>query len=56
VTSGAGQQISDLIDKNNQQIVEIEFSDLPGLWQHFSMPPSELVEIDASLRRKQRGQ
>ncbi|KKL71504.1 hypothetical protein LCGC14_2094280, partial [marine sediment metagenome] len=40
------QQVSDLIKKNNILIVDLKFNDLPGLWQHFSIPPSELTEMD----------
>jgi len=40
------QKVSDLIKKNNIQIVDLKFNDLPGLWQHFSIPPSELTEMD----------
>jgi glutamine synthetase len=31
-----------LIKKKNIQIVDLKFNDLPGLWQHFSIPASEL--------------
>ena len=31
-----------LIKDNNIQIVDLKFNDLPGLWQHFSIPISEL--------------
>ncbi|MCX6690507.1 MAG: glutamine synthetase beta-grasp domain-containing protein, partial [Methanoregula sp.] len=39
------EQISEvhaLIKKKNIQIVDLKFNDLPGLWQHFSIPASEL--------------
>ncbi len=31
-----------LIKKKNIQIVDLKFNDLPGLWQHFSIPAAEL--------------
>ncbi|MCH6555833.1 MAG: glutamine synthetase beta-grasp domain-containing protein, partial [Chloroflexi bacterium] len=40
------QQVTDLIKKNNIQIIDLKFNDLPGLWQHFSIPPADLTEID----------
>jgi len=40
------QRISALIKENGIQIVDLKFNDLPGLWQHFSIPVSELSEID----------
>ena len=38
------QQVTDLIKKNNIQIIDLKFNDLPGLWQHFSIPPAEITE------------
>src|SRR3989337_218997 len=46
LTPEDAKQVSDLIKKNNIQIVDLKFNDLPGLWQHFSMPFSELTELD----------
>jgi len=46
LTPEDAKQVSDLIKKNNIQIVDLKFNDLPGLWQHFSIPPSELTEMD----------
>ena len=31
-----------LIKENNIQIIDLKFNDLPGLWQHFSIPTTEL--------------
>ncbi len=31
-----------LIKENNIQIIDLKFNDLPGLWQHFSIPIGEL--------------
>ncbi|MBN1794064.1 MAG: type I glutamate--ammonia ligase [Candidatus Omnitrophica bacterium] len=39
-----------MIRENNIQIVDLKFNDLPGLWQHFSMPVSELTEIDDPIK------
>jgi glutamine synthetase len=44
------QHISKLIKENNIQIVDLKFNDLPGLWQHFSIPSSELWEIDDPVK------
>lgn len=40
------QKINKIIKENNIQIVDLKFNDLPGIWQHFSIPVSELTEID----------
>ncbi len=34
------------VKDNDIKIVDLKFNDLPGLWQHFSMPSSELTEMD----------
>ena len=34
----------DLIEKNNARMVDFKFVDFPGVWQHFSVPVSELDE------------
>jgi glutamine synthetase len=39
-------EILTYIKKNNIEIIDLKFNDLPGLWQHFSLPASELTEID----------
>jgi len=38
--------VSKLIRGNGTEIVDLKFCDLPGLWQHFSIPSSEISEID----------
>ena len=35
---GAIEGVSKLIKKNGIEIVDFKFNDLPGLWQHFSIP------------------
>lgn len=44
------QKVTELIKENNIQIVDLKFNDLPGLWQHFSIPASELSEIDDPIK------
>ena len=46
MTEQAAKKVSDMIKENNLQIVDLKFNDLPGLWQHFSIPPRELTELD----------
>ncbi|MBN1688843.1 MAG: type I glutamate--ammonia ligase, partial [Candidatus Omnitrophica bacterium] len=40
------EEIKRYIAKNNIQVVDFKFNDLPGLWQHFSIPASELVDYE----------
>lgn len=40
------QDVIRMIKETGVQIVDLKFNDLPGLWQHFSMPVSELTEMD----------
>ena len=46
MTPEEAQKVFDLVKANDIQIVDLKFNDLPGLWQHFSMPVSELTEMD----------
>ncbi len=39
------EEVVKLIEDQNIQIVDLKFNDLPGLWQHFSMPVSEVTDI-----------
>jgi glutamine synthetase len=39
-------EVMQYIKDNNIQIVDLKFNDLPGLWQHFSIPSSELSEFE----------
>jgi len=34
------------IKDSGAQIIDLKFNDLPGLWQHFSIPVAELTEMD----------
>ncbi len=40
------QDVVKMIRETKVQIIDLKFNDLPGLWQHFSMPVSELTEMD----------
>ena len=40
------EEIAKFIENNGIKIVDLKFNDLPGLWQHFSIPASELTDID----------
>ena len=42
VTKEQISAVHSLINKNDLKIVDLKFNDLPGLWQHFSIPASEL--------------
>jgi len=43
-TCKSPQEVLDLISKESVQVVDLRFMDFPGLWQHFSVPVSELNE------------
>ena len=36
--------VLDLIKQRNVQVVDVKFCDLPGTWQHFSIPAATLNE------------
>ncbi|MEX1254844.1 MAG: type I glutamate--ammonia ligase [Dehalococcoidia bacterium] len=38
------EAVAKLIKDNGIQIIDLRFTDLPGLWQHFSIMPREMVE------------
>ena len=40
------QEVLEFVRQNKVEMVDLKFNDLPGLWQHFSMPASELTEMD----------
>jgi glutamine synthetase len=40
------QDVLKYVKEKDIKIVDLKFNDLPGLWQHFSMPVSELTELD----------
>jgi glutamine synthetase len=35
-----------MITDNGIQIIDLKFNDLPGLWQHFSITPRQLTDLD----------
>src|SRR2546426_3512987 len=37
------KEVLELAKKNKVEIVDLKFVDVPGLWQHFSIPASELT-------------
>ncbi|MFQ5827072.1 MAG: type I glutamate--ammonia ligase [Dehalococcoidia bacterium] len=43
-------QVLEYVRRNQIQVVDLKFNDLPGLWQHFSIPATELTEIDDPTR------
>ncbi|MFA5254451.1 MAG: glutamine synthetase beta-grasp domain-containing protein, partial [Methanoregula sp.] len=49
VTKEQISSVGSLIKKKDLRIVDFKFNDLPGLWQHFSIPAQELAkETDPS--------
>ena len=46
MTPEEAQKVFSSVKANDIKIVDLKFNDLPGLWQHFSMPVSELTEMD----------
>ncbi|MGE5527012.1 MAG: type I glutamate--ammonia ligase [Rhodospirillaceae bacterium] len=38
------QDVVSLIEKHQIQIIDLKFTDLPGMWQHFSITPPEIHE------------
>ena len=37
----------EMAKKNKAEIVDFKFIDVPGLWQHFSIPVTDSAEIRA---------
>ena len=37
-------EVKRYIQKNKIQVIDFKFNDLPGLWQHFSIPAADLLE------------
>ncbi len=42
------KDVVDFIKKRNVQIVDLKFNDLPGLWQHFSLPAEEVLDTESA--------
>ncbi len=38
------KEVNDLIKGNGVEIIDLKFNDLPGLWQHFSIPKTEFED------------
>ncbi len=38
------KEVLDMVKENNAKVVDLRFMDFPGLWQHFTVPISELQE------------
>jgi glutamine synthetase len=36
------RRVQDLSRERNVQVVDVKFTDLPGTWQHYSVPPSAM--------------
>src|SRR3954465_7758417 len=43
-TTSDVQQVLELIQEKKIQVVDVKFCDLPGTWQHFSIPAGTLDE------------
>ena len=43
-TSSEVQKLLELIKQKSIQVVDLKFCDLPGTWQHFSIPAATLDE------------
>ena len=44
------EEVLQFVKDNDIKIVDLKFNDLPGLWQHFSIPATELTDIDDPTR------
>ncbi len=42
------EEVKRFIQKNKIQVVDLKFNDLPGLWQHFSLPSTEFVDFESA--------
>ncbi|HYA14637.1 MAG TPA: glutamine synthetase beta-grasp domain-containing protein, partial [Syntrophales bacterium] len=40
----AVKKVLQMVKEKDIKIIDLKFNDLPGLWQHFSIPASELTE------------
>src|SRR3989344_9068695 len=38
-----------IIKENKIEVVDLKFNDLPGLWQHFSVPAEEVMDADGGI-------
>ncbi len=44
ITDEGVKRVWKLVKDHNIKVVDLKFNDLPGLWQHFSIPVEELSE------------
>jgi glutamine synthetase len=44
VTEQDAQRVSKLAKENGVQVIDLRFTDLPGLWQHFTILPREMID------------
>jgi glutamine synthetase len=44
-TTADAKKVADLIEKEGIEIIDLKFTDLPGLQQHFSIPPREVLDF-----------
>ena len=42
----AVKNVIKMVKENEIKIIDLKFNDLPGMWQHFSIPATEVTEID----------
>ncbi|HEX7534460.1 MAG TPA: glutamine synthetase beta-grasp domain-containing protein, partial [Syntrophales bacterium] len=42
----AVKNVIKMVKENDIKIVDLKFNDLPGMWQHFSIPAAEITAID----------
>ncbi|HSE67610.1 MAG TPA: glutamine synthetase, partial [Gemmatimonadales bacterium] len=43
-SAGELKRITDLIKERGIKVIDVKFADLPGTWQHFSIPAETLDE------------
>ena len=43
------EEVANLIKEKGIQIVDLKFVDLPGLWQHFSIPAEDVLEVEGNF-------
>lgn len=41
------KEVLKIIEKNKIEIVDLKFNDLPGLWQHFSIPAEDILDVES---------
>jgi glutamine synthetase len=46
LTPQDAKSVSDQIKQRGIKIIDLKFNDLPGLWQHFSVPSSDFTDLE----------